>query len=263
MTLKKKELLSTLIKFVRKEDIMELHLGKMTLKELSEWFGLKPNSIAKSSDAARNKKLEILKCYADYHWQDGKLFIDEIYFPVYNKLPEVIEKEFQKRWGNVPNKDGTINSFTKKERIDTVTRVGTEIWENVPQAQAQVSLSTSINYTQKEKVRQYGRGNRPEHGLRGRSEYVWMKRDGVTPLNEEQMKIIHECAQLAYGNVGKMISVIDEDYHSGFLTKKERDQEVGNIDTSSNFDRYKFLVETRLGFWPERKTKLIDETNWE
>ena len=70
MTLKKKELLSTLIKFVRKEDIMELHLGKMTLKELSEWFGLKPETLGKSGSAAKNKKLEILKAYADYHMEE-------------------------------------------------------------------------------------------------------------------------------------------------------------------------------------------------
>ena len=41
-------------------NLLELHEGKMTLRELSEWFGLKPDTINKGSKAAREKKLKIL-----------------------------------------------------------------------------------------------------------------------------------------------------------------------------------------------------------
>ena len=63
---------------------MELHLGKMTLKELSEWFGLKPETLGKSSNTARAKKFEILKAYADYHLEEGKVFIDKIHIILNN-----------------------------------------------------------------------------------------------------------------------------------------------------------------------------------
>lgn len=44
----------------------ELHEGKMTWAELSEWFGLKPNTITKNPKR-RQKRLKILELYADFH----------------------------------------------------------------------------------------------------------------------------------------------------------------------------------------------------
>lgn len=61
----------------------QLKLGKISWRELSTWFGLKPDSLTKSSATIRQKKLKILKAYAKYHLDEkGKIVIDEIYEPM-------------------------------------------------------------------------------------------------------------------------------------------------------------------------------------
>ena len=59
---------------------MELKVGKMTFKELSIWFGLKPDTLIKSRKSTKEKKLEILKNYAEYHFEGRSLIIDKIYY---------------------------------------------------------------------------------------------------------------------------------------------------------------------------------------
>jgi hypothetical protein len=244
---------------------MELHLGKMTLKELSEWFGLKPETLGKSSNTARAKKFEILKAYADYHMEEGKVFIDKIHYPTYSKAHEIIEKQFDEQWGNIIGKDGKPNEVLKKERIDTSARVGRVIWDKNKEVHSQITLKTSINYTNRTKTLRYGRNSIDEHGTKGRSEYVWMNQNCTAPLNEEQMKILRECAQLAYGEVNLLITAVEDDYRNGLISKQERDTLLGAaVDTScDSFEKFITLTITRLGFYPEKRTRLIDEINWE
>lgn len=46
---------------------MELKEGKMTLRELSQWFGLSPDSISKSKPNVKEKKFKLLKTFANYY----------------------------------------------------------------------------------------------------------------------------------------------------------------------------------------------------
>lgn len=106
---------------------MELKEGYITLRELSVWFGLKPDSISRSSSATRAKKFELLKTYAEYHFEGKKLYIDRVFYPEYTKAFEIIDKEMPKRWGKIKDKNGQINEVLYKERIDTCARVGEDI----------------------------------------------------------------------------------------------------------------------------------------
>ena len=116
---------------------MELKEGKMAIKDLSVWFGLKPETISKGQKSAREKKFEILKSYADYHFEGRSLIIDKVYYPTYTKAFEIIEEEVPKRWGIIKTKDNKlVNEKFTKLRIDTCSRVGSEIYYNVPEVKA-------------------------------------------------------------------------------------------------------------------------------
>ena len=84
---------------------MQLKEGKMTLRELSLWFGLKPDTISDGSKAAREKKLKILSGYADYHFEGRKLHIDKVYIDKYCPAMSIAEAEFEKEWGLVVDKE--------------------------------------------------------------------------------------------------------------------------------------------------------------
>ena len=108
----------------------ELKEGPITVTELSEWFGLKPNSLKHSK--AKAKKLEILSAFADYHMEGRTLVIDKVHEPVYSKAYDKVEQEFDGTW--------------HKNGIDTCTRVGTTIYYKNKTMQAQIKKETACNY---------------------------------------------------------------------------------------------------------------------
>lgn len=241
---------------------MELHEGKMSIKELSEWFGLKPETLSKSSQKAKDKKFKILEAYADYHFEGKKLIIDKVKYSTYSKAFEIIEEEMPKRWGVIMDDSRKVNETLKKERIDTCARVGGDIWYNIPEVKAQISLTTSKRYTNTIKVQKYGHNYLNDYGTCGRSEYVWMNEKGTAPLGEWETSKIKECSEKAYGDKSLLIASIDDDFRHGYISKEERDKAVGSIETNDNYDYFVELVIQELGFYPEKRTRLIDERNW-
>jgi hypothetical protein len=68
---------------------MELHLGKMTNKELAEWFGIKTNSFTQH----KKKKLEELKEFCFFDEVYGGVEITAIINPIYIKNNQKTGKE--------------------------------------------------------------------------------------------------------------------------------------------------------------------------
>lgn len=83
---------------------MELKEGPIKIKDLSVWFGMKPDTLGKSKPTARQKKLEVLKGFADYHFEGKKLIIDRVKIATYSKAYEFIEAHFQTESGYWPIK---------------------------------------------------------------------------------------------------------------------------------------------------------------
>ena len=242
---------------------MALKAGKITLRELSIWFGLKPDTLVKSRKSTKEKKLEILKNYCDYHFERRNLIIDKVYYPNYTKAFEIIEEEVPKRWGIVKDNDNKlVNEKFTKLRIDTCTRVGNDIYYNVPEVKAQINLNTTKSYTNKVKRKQYGRNYVEESGTRGHSEYVWLNEAEDNLLLDSQLKIVRECAQIAYGDPSLRIANIDEELKNGLITQEERNKAVGEIQTMDCFDCFQQMVIDKLGFYPKKRTMLVDEMNW-
>ena len=58
---------------------MELHKGKMSFKDLALWCGKSPRYFSNTSADLKEKFFEIFSFYADYHFEDKKLIIDEYF----------------------------------------------------------------------------------------------------------------------------------------------------------------------------------------
>lgn len=237
---------------------MQLKEGKMSWRELSVWFGLKPDTITKRP-STKEKKLQRLKTFADFHLDEKKkLVIDKVYIPEYSKPFQIIEEEFPKRWGKQKDSKGEIIEALEEKRIDTCSRVGTEIWENVSEVKGQININTSKQYVSRVKKEQYGRNYVYERGTKGYSKYIWLNRDKTAPLNAEQLKILKECASQAYGNINLQMAAIEDDYRNGKLTEKEYFEAKGLLEISSGYDRFCELLMLNLGFIPEKQTQIID-----
>lgn len=241
---------------------MELQEGKMSIKDLSIWFGLKPDTLGKARPQTKQKKYELLKTFADYHFEGKSIIIDRVIIPEYNKALNIIEEEFPKRWGIIKGENGQIIETLKKKRLDTCARVGTDIWYDIPEVKSQIQLRTAKNYTNAVKVKRYGHNYLDDFGSHGYSKSVWMNKDCTRPLNDEENKIVSECAQLAYGPVSDKIAKIDDDMKKGNMTKEERDYLVGSLDTMDNYDYFVELVINKLGYMPDKRTQLIDTNDF-
>ena len=97
----------------------ELKEGKITLKELAEWFGVSYDWFCHSKE----KKMQQLKVFADYHLEPcgktGKKFniiIDKVLCPEYSSAYEEVRKLKPKYWD------------THGTGVDTAARVGNEMW---------------------------------------------------------------------------------------------------------------------------------------
>lgn len=235
---------------------LELHLGHMTMRELSLWFGYStPDGLTRASKKAKEKKMEILKAYADYHLENKKIIIDEIKFPIFSKAFKIIEEQFPKEFGYiVDDKTGEINKILRNQKIDTCARVGSSIWHKKEEVKKQVSLSTAKRYTNTVKVKQYGHNYLDDHGTRGESRFIRMNEDGTAPLQGEQLEIFRQCRREAYEGAGELIAEIDTAYRNGEISKEEKEKAQGMINTDSSYDRMVGLCIERLGFYPEQRT---------
>ena len=232
------------------------------MRELASWFGYKnPDALTKKAET-KQKKLKILEGYADYHWDNKKLYIDKIYVPIYVSAMEVAEAELEKEWGNIKNKNHEL-SWQKKEMVDTCTRVAKTIYKKHKEIQTQVTEKTFITYCIRVKVQGYGHNYLDDKGERGRCDAVYVNIAKDRMLTNEELEIIHQCKKEAYAGLSEKIANLDEAYYSGEITKKERDEQVGSIDTQKYYFKYIDLMAERLKYIPDKMTKLIPERYFE
>lgn len=201
---------------------MELKEGKMTLRELSQWFGLSPDSISKSKPNVKEKKFKLLKTFADYHFEGKKIVIDKVKIPEYNKAYEIIEREAPKTWGKLKDEYNQLLPVGRK-KIDTCARVGLDIYYHNPELKAQIQKNTSKAYVGIWKRKNYGRNHiKDDKGELGYCRSVYVNKDGDDVLDIDSLKILEECAKEAYASLGSQVAQLDDDYKANEITKEER-----------------------------------------
>lgn len=241
---------------------MELKEGLMTFRQLSTWFGLKPDAITKGTASARAKKFDKLKNFCDFHLEGKKLIIDRVIIPEYIKAYDCIEENFDNEWGLVIDRKTYQANWQKVAMVDTVTRVGKAIHQKYPEVQ-QIAESSAISYTGQIKRRKVGRNCVEEHGEEGFCYTVFLNEDGSNLLSNEQMEILRQCRKDAYSSINDQLAEIDEALAMRDISQEEAKHLKGEIDTTKNYIQYQNLLQERLGFIPKKRTKIVHGVNFD
>lgn len=227
------------------KELNQLKLGPMSWRELSIWFGLKPDSLAKHPKS-KEKKMRALIGFADFHLDEkGKVIIDEIYTPEYNKAYEIIERNFENTWD--------------ESMIDTCANVGKKIYNKEESLRSQISINTAKNYTNKVKIEKYGHNFLNDCGSRGHCKHIWIDPNTHKPLTKDQLTILKLCAKEAYGEADEKLAAIEHSYRNGEISLREKEQSLANIDTAAGYEKFESSIYKNLGFFPIKKTLLIND----
>lgn len=225
---------------------MQLKLGIMTLAELAEWFGISHNTIRHTKE----KRLKLLKEFADYHMEGRSVCIDAIHIPEYNKAYDVIKEELPNEW----NKSG----------LDTCARVGSALYWKRQDVKASIKEATAKSYANRAKIALYGKNNSGEVGELGFSNYEWCRRVGYDcqPLDAEQHAIIKECSNATFGKMyGEHAAILTAALKNQEITEAEYEASIASIPLAKRlecYDEFEAMVIEKLGFMPDRATRVTN-----
>jgi hypothetical protein len=190
---------------------MELKIGKMTNKELAEWFDIKINSFTQH----KKKKLEELKEFCFFDEIYGGVNITAIINPVYvknsQKIRQIYEQGFEELRGP----------------IDTVSHINEKIYEKYYDKLPTLSSAESgYHYAIEVRNANYGipfKGN----GKRGNCYYLWCKVEQkgdelyFIQFNEEEEKIKQELLKKHFGTKVEKDLLIAEMVSCGEISKED------------------------------------------
>lgn len=245
----------------------ELHEGKMNWKEISVWFGLNPNSLTKNPDS-RQKKLDILKLYADFHIEttgkSGKktcVIIDKVKIPVYTKARELVQQDTEKY----------------RQPLDTATRIGREIQKKNSIVRKSLKVSTTIEYVGDDLKNNFGRlYDRRETGIKGDRYPVWAEAiknqngeiDHYRLLTDEEISKVIEAkkeAGIEFDKDGELSkAVVGQMQYHRHLSLEEKaamfDQAASQI-SEAKYKKFMQIAKKKLGFSPRVVSK-FEEYAW-
>ena len=213
----------------------ELTVGLKTNKEIADWMGLTEGSFR----ATKKKCLERLEYFADFHTNgSGKIIIDEVYDPVYDKnkvkpAREILEK---------------VPEYWDKSGLDTNKHCAfvmqKDAKENDPNGKvANLSPSTVRQYVGK--ARSYWWGDpideRLGNGVAGWSMYTWCKieEDGrPVAFTEEEKRIKEELYEEFFGSASDREIFLFEEFDAGRISKEKIGDAYAKVFKEKYRDRY-------------------------
>lgn len=239
---------------------MKLKIGKMTQKELAEWFGISASYMRKES--AKKKYYELLKCYAEYHFETAQsggqsIIIDHIYID-----------EFQKPESPFNIILARFNEFWSPTKLDTLRHVAKKFLKAYPEWTIQ--LDTCCSYVGRAKVLLYGHNYKNDHGEQGRSRFEWAQlnrktfnfeklpqehRDIISTINREVYSgLTEEISKLIFANAQGQISTIELEEGIKAQIKELK---------SEYYETFLTRINESLGYIPDCVTEIIQENYFE
>ena len=220
---------------------MELKLGKMTSKEIAEWFGLSYGAYRNS----KKEKLGELSDYADFDEIYGGVLIKKIrgggsYLKEGRKQKEIVFNAFDEEW----NENG----------LDTCSNVAIKIYDK-HKNELKIAENTTYNYTIEARNEKYGKPFGAD-GKLGNCRYIWVKAsdqpDGTKLLelfNEEEEKIKKELMNKYFSTDAEKEVMVAEMVNRGELTKAEAYDTLVEMKHLNNagFMAFKNELEERIG----------------
>lgn len=190
---------------------MKLKLGKMTTKELAQWFQLSYGSFR----TLKAKKLEELKNYAYFEEVYGGVNITAIINDTYNKKDSAIRKIYQQGFEEL------------RQPIDTVSNINEKIYDKYNEQLPTLSSAASgYHYAIEVRNANYGIPFK-EIGSRGCCYYIWCKVEQrgdelyFIQFTEEEDKIKQELLKKYFGTNEEKDILIAEMVENGEISKAE------------------------------------------
>lgn len=190
---------------------MELKLGKMTAKELAEWFGISYGTFRNS----KKKKLEELKEFCFFEEVYGGVEITAIISPTYIKNSQKIREVYQQGFEEL------------RKPLDTVSHINNQIYEKYNEQLPTLSSAESgYRYAIEVRNANYGipfKGN----GSKGFCYYMWCKmeeKDGeqfFVQFTEEEEKIKQDLLKKHFGTNEEKDLLIAEMVLNGEISKED------------------------------------------
>ena len=229
----------------------ELKLGKVTSKELAEWFGIKPSSFANM----KAKKLEELKNYADFEIKNRSIYIKEIYISEYARMKhfDLVKDSLVELW--CPNNLDTCKNVTKK------------LTKKYDKEELPLQESSLYNYTRASRDELFGKPLKNSRGTLGKCEYEWVKEvDGETntyeALTDEERQTFQSLMKKYFGNMEEKALIVEMSVKKGEIKKEEAwevYEELTNMNDKSFVD-FLHEAEELIGYKIVRATR-IDKDN--
>ena len=229
----------------------ELKLGKVTSKELAEWFGIKPSSFSNM----KAKKLEELKNYADFEIKNRSVYIKEIYISEYARMKhfDLVKDSLVKLW--CPNNLDTCKNVTKK------------LTKKYDKEELPLQESSLYNYTRASRDELFGKPLKNSRGTLGKCEYEWVKEvDGETntyeALTDEERQVFQSLMKKYFGNMEEKALIVEMSVKKGEIKKEEAwevYEELTNMNDKSFVD-FLHEAEELIGYKIVRATR-IDKDN--
>lgn len=216
---------------------MELRLGKMTSKELAEWFEVSYSTFRKKEN--KDKKLQELKEYADFEEVYGGVIISAIkekkYVKDAKKSKEIILNALDEEWA--------------ESGLDTCSNVAIKIYDK-HKDELTIADSTAYNYTIAARKELYGVPFQ-NGGKLGNCIYIWCKKDEDTGtysfLTKEEQEIKQKLQTKYFGDATEKQILIKGMVEKGEIKKEdawEVLEEMTNMNTSNFLGFLKELQST-------------------
>lgn len=233
---------------------MKLKIGKMTTKELAQWFGISYGSFRVYKDT----KLKELEDYAEFDIIYGGVIITKIkdenmleYVKTHSKSKEIIYNAFDEEWS--------------AEGIDTCSNVALKIYDK-HKNELSIAETTAYSYTIAARNELYGRPF-VDMGKLGSCRYLWVKvtgeENGVKTLEvftDEEDKIKKNLMKKYFSTDEEKELMVAEMVERGEITKAEAYDalcEMKNLN-AAGFMAFKKELEKAIGL-PVLKGTLIEK----
>lgn len=244
----------------------ELRQGKITYKELADWFGISYSTMRRQD--VKEKKLVILSFYADFHIEitkSGKktyIVIDKVKEPIYTKI-----KERYANWESTWDVNG--------DGVDTVKNASNNFYDLNPDLKVSIAPSTNYNYYGEARREDYGRAVgllKGQRGKKGISYRVWaqeIKPGKYRVLTKEELDKINEIKESMHLNV-KVDADELRDLRKEYKNMSEEEKVAANALLGKNIleqqDDNQYLtylgrIAETLGFMPKRV--IVHQLQWE
>ena len=243
----------------------ELKQGKITYKELADWFGIAYNTMRRQD--VKEKKLVILSFYADFHIEitkSGKktyIVIDKVKEPIYTKI-----KERYANWESTWDING--------DGVDTVKNASNNFYNKHPDLKVSIAPSTNYNYYGEARREDYGRAVgllKGQRGKKGISYRVWaqeIKPGKYRVLTKEELDKINEIKESMHLNI-KVDADELKDLRKEYKNMSEEEKNAANALLGKNIleqqDDNQYLtylgrIAETLGFMPKRV--IVHQLQW-